>query len=175
MSSHGTSLNTSATVAAPGAAAGANKVGYGKPPKATQWKKGESGNPAGKKPGVKNFSVLFNKVALKEAVVTAPNGQKVKKTLLELLISSVFTYAQSGKKAMMPVAAQLLESQFYEPAEKPPVLNKIMKGPDGVYMITFMSNAIAKRLDNLMKAAKVLNLVDDEDDQGFDGDIDHDA
>ena len=173
MSSDGTSLNTSATVAAPGAASGANNVGYGKPPKATQWKTGESGNPAGKKPGVKNFSVLFNKVALKEVVVTAPNGQKVKKTLLKLLISSVFTYAQSGKKTMMPVAAQLLESQFYEPAEKPPVLNKIMTGPDGVYMITFMSNAIAKRFDNLMKAAKVLDLG--EDDQDFDGDVDHGA
>ena len=35
------------------------EVGYGKPPKRTQWKPGQSGNPKGKKKGLKSVKQLF--------------------------------------------------------------------------------------------------------------------
>lgn len=46
-------------------------VGYGKPPKHTQWKKGQSGNPAGRPKNTKNFKTdleeeLFEPVQINE-------------------------------------------------------------------------------------------------------------
>ena len=165
MSSGGVSLNPPTSTAAQAA----YDVGYGKPPKATQWKKGQSGNPAGKQPGAKNFSELFNEVAMKKVPVTLANGKKVKKTLLELAISSVVAHAQNGKKAMMPIAAHLVETQFYEPAEKPPVLGKIIKEDGKVYIERFMSDDLMSRLDALIAAAKNLDTSGLGDDDFVDG------
>ncbi len=145
------------------------EVGYCKPPKASQWKKSQSGNPAGKKKGAQNLKTVFNKLAAKKVSVTAPNGKKLKKPLLELLIMAIFQRAQNGKKAMVPIMAQLLEHQFYEPApgEKPPVLGKIIKGPDGVYQVDFWSNELMASIDALVEAAKVPISDWAEDDETY--------
>jgi hypothetical protein len=50
----------------------AEEVGYGKPPKATQWKPGQSGNPKGKAKGAKSLKTVvlkqaWGKVVIKEA------------------------------------------------------------------------------------------------------------
>lgn len=138
-----------------------SEVGYCKPPKASQWRKGQSGNLAGKKSGAKNLKAVFNKVAFKKVPVTAPNGKKSKKTLLELSIAAIFQHAKNGNKAMMPIADLLLEHEFHEPSpdEKPPVLGKIMKAPEGiykgVYIVNFMSNELKTAIENLAKAANM--------------------
>ena len=165
MSSGGASLNPPTSAAAQAA----YDVGYAKPPKATQWKKGQSGNPAGKKPGSKNFPELFNKIAMKKVPVTLPNGKKTKKTLLELTISSVIAHAQAGKKAMKPIAAHLVEAQFHEPAEEPPMLGKIIKEDGKVYIKRFVSDDLMSRLDALIAAAKNLDTSGLGDDDFVDG------
>src|SRR3954449_1676274 len=50
------------------------EVGYKKPPKATQFAKGHSGNPRGRSPRAKNTAVLFNEV-FDETISLNENGR----------------------------------------------------------------------------------------------------
>jgi hypothetical protein len=49
--------------------------GYGKPPRRTQFKKGQSGNPKGRPKGTPNFATAFEE-ALNEPVVVNEGGQR---------------------------------------------------------------------------------------------------
>jgi uncharacterized protein DUF5681 len=51
------------------------KVGYGRPPRHTRFKKGHSGNPAGRPRGSKNFRTLID-AALDEKVQVVENGRR---------------------------------------------------------------------------------------------------
>jgi len=53
------------------------EVGYGKPPRHTRFKKGQSGNPRGRPCGSKNLSSLLSE-ALNEPVIVAENGRRRK-------------------------------------------------------------------------------------------------
>ena len=58
------------------------EVGRGRPPKRTQFKKGQSGNPSGRKAGSVNFKTLIQKVASTEIPVN-DNGTERRVSLLE--------------------------------------------------------------------------------------------
>ena len=53
------------------------EVGYGKPPKHSQFKTGQSGNPKGRKKGVKNINTILDGI-LNEKVVLSENGSTYK-------------------------------------------------------------------------------------------------
>ncbi len=54
-----------------------NKVGYGNPPKHTQFKKGQSGNPKGRQKGSRNFNTDLDEV-LKAFMTVSENGKPKK-------------------------------------------------------------------------------------------------
>ena len=60
------------------------EVGYGKPPRNTQFKKGQSGNPRGRPSGSKNLATLIS-VALNEPVIVVENGGRRKITKREAI------------------------------------------------------------------------------------------
>ena len=64
------------------------EVGYGKPPRNTQFKKGQSGNPRGRPPGSKNLATLVS-VALNEPVIVVENGGRRKITKREAIIKQL--------------------------------------------------------------------------------------
>ncbi len=66
----------------------ANDVGYGKPPKAYQFKPGESGNPKGRKKGVKNESTILREL-LQHKVSLTERGKTRKINLLEAILRKV--------------------------------------------------------------------------------------
>jgi uncharacterized protein DUF5681 len=71
-------------------------TGYGKPPEATRFKKGASGNPKGRPKGSLNVATVFIK-ALREKVVINENGQRKTVTKLEAALKQMVNKAASGE------------------------------------------------------------------------------
>ena len=62
-----------------------HEVGYGKPPKANQFRKGRTGNPRGKRQGEENITSAFKRIVLKRVKIN--DGEKVRTmTLAEAVI-----------------------------------------------------------------------------------------
>lgn len=72
-------------------------VGYGKPPKHTQFKKGQSGNPKGRPPNKVLHTVVED--ILNEMVTIQIGGQKVEMTKKEALIQQLMNESMKGKSA----------------------------------------------------------------------------
>lgn len=70
-------------------------IGYGKPPKKTQWKTGQSGNPKGRPPDAKNLETIvrneaYSKLTIKEG------GKSRTITKVEALMKSMMTKGIQG-------------------------------------------------------------------------------
>jgi hypothetical protein len=70
------------------------EVGYGKPPRHTRFKKGQSGNPLGRPSGSKNLATVLSE-ALNELVIVAENGGRRKITKRQAIITQLVN--QSAK------------------------------------------------------------------------------
>lgn len=87
------------------------EVGYGKPPKASQWQKGQSGNPGGRTKGAKGLrTILKEEVHAKQTIRVA--GEEVTGSRLRLMILTLAMRAATGdgKSAdrMIPLVIQYL-------------------------------------------------------------------
>lgn len=72
-----------------------DEVGYGKPPKHTQFKKGQSGNPKGRPP--KKYLVEALQDALDQQVTITANGEKQKLMKKEIAVQKLVNDAMQGK------------------------------------------------------------------------------
>src|SRR5258707_15839767 len=61
-------------------AADSNEIGYGKPPKANQFRKGRTGNPRGKRQGEENIISAFKRIVSKRVKIN--DGEKVRTVTL---------------------------------------------------------------------------------------------
>ncbi|MEY8120365.1 DUF5681 domain-containing protein [Falsihalocynthiibacter sp. BN13B15] len=82
-----------------------HKIGYGNPPKNSQFKKNQSGNPKGRPNGSNNLNKILEKLGLEKVSVTE-NGTKKFMTKIELVLASMMNKASKGDVA----AARLLVS-----------------------------------------------------------------
>ena len=64
------------------------EVGYGKPPRHTRFRKGQSGNPRGRPKESKNLATLLRE-ALNEPVIVAENGGRRRITMREAIIKQL--------------------------------------------------------------------------------------
>jgi hypothetical protein len=82
-----------------------DEVGYGNPPKKTQFKKGQSGNPRGRPKGQPNLATVLEK-ALHEKVIINENGRRRAVTKLEAAVKQLVNKAASGDlRALQQLAA----------------------------------------------------------------------
>ena len=72
------------------------EIGYCKPPKKHQFKKGVSGNPAGRKKGKKSFAARFQKF-LDEKITVNINGKPETLTKEDAFLKRVINDAIAGK------------------------------------------------------------------------------
>lgn len=70
-------------------------VGYGKPPKDTRFKPGQSGNPKGRPRGAKGLNTLVRQNLTQKVAVRTPNGEK-KITRIEAVIHKTLEQAMKG-------------------------------------------------------------------------------
>jgi hypothetical protein len=92
------------------------KVGYGKPPKATQFKKGKSGNPRGRPKGSLNLATDLT-AELGETITVREDGRPRKVSKQRALIKSLMAKALQGDVRAM---ASLLALYARVIAEQPP-------------------------------------------------------
>jgi Family of unknown function (DUF5681)/DNA methylase len=71
------------------------EIGYGKPPRHTQFRKGQSGNPKGRPRGAKNSATLLNE-ALDEPVVVTENGRRKTITKKQVIVKQIVNKAAGG-------------------------------------------------------------------------------
>ena len=62
------------------------EVGYGKPPRHTRFKKGQSENPKGRSKGTRNFATDVKEILLKPVVVSEGDDQKTISTQMATLM-----------------------------------------------------------------------------------------
>src|SRR5438128_100740 len=71
------------------------QVGYGKPPRHTQFKKGQSGNPKGRPKGSENFAKLTRRI-LNEKIVIRENGERRTITKWQAALKQLVNKGASG-------------------------------------------------------------------------------
>jgi hypothetical protein len=76
------------------------EIGYGKPPKMTRFKPGQSGNPRGRPRGSKNFSVLLEE-ELKQRVTINENGRRRRITKLAAIAKHMVNKSLSGDPRLL--------------------------------------------------------------------------
>jgi len=85
------------------------EVGYGKPPRHTRFKKGQSGNPRGRPSGSKNLSTLMSE-ALNELVVVAENGGRRKITKRQAIITQLVNRSAKGDWRAVKILLDILQA-----------------------------------------------------------------
>ena len=90
-------------------------VGYRKPPKRTQFRKGVSGNPAGRPAGRRNLATVLEET-LNESVVVTEGGEKRTVTKMEAAVKRMVRKATSGNiHAFRVLSALVLSSEESAP------------------------------------------------------------
>jgi Family of unknown function (DUF5681) len=78
------------------------EVGYGKPPKHTQFAKGKSGNPRGRGKGVRNFATEIQE-ELNSSVPITENGKRKRITKRKAIAKQLVNKAAGGDQKAIPV------------------------------------------------------------------------
>ena len=87
------------------------EVGYGRPPKHTRFKKGQSGNPKGRKKGARGFKTDL-KAEMNARVEITENGNKVKLTKQQLLVKQLVAKALKGDVRALSKLTDLVITLF---------------------------------------------------------------
>ena len=98
------------------------EVGWGKPPRATRWKPGQSGNPRGRPRGSKSLASIYNKI-MQQKVEIQEHGKIVRISMWEAILRKLRQSALKGDfKAIAFLLAQ--EPEIAKKVEPPPKLGK---------------------------------------------------
>jgi hypothetical protein len=89
-------------------------VGYGRPPKATQFKKGQSGNPKGRPKGTRPVGAVLQEI-LGQRIAVTENGRTRRLPALEVMLRRLANDAMRSE----PVALKLSLSLFDRYGDSP--------------------------------------------------------
>ena len=93
------------------------EVGYGKPPRSGQFRKGQSGNPKGRPKGARGVKSLLDD-ALSKEITVSEGGKTSRVTKREALILSLITNALKGDIRAVGQVLKLIEQYDEVPLSK---------------------------------------------------------
>jgi hypothetical protein len=99
---------------------GGSPIGYGKPPRHTRFKKGQSGNPTGRPKGTPNFATALER-ALGEQVVVNEGGQRRTVSKLEATVTQLVNKATMGDPRATKQLLTVVHALDGEPSELNPL------------------------------------------------------
>ena len=85
------------------------RVGYGKPPLETRFKRGQSGNPKGWPPGAKNMASLLDE-ALNERVIVNENGGRKRISKRKAAFTQLVNEAAKGNLRAFKLLVDILQA-----------------------------------------------------------------
>jgi hypothetical protein len=93
------------------------EIGYRRPPAATQFKKGASGNPKGRAKSSKNFLTLLEQ-ELAQTIVVTEHGKKKSITRMQAMVKRLVAGALNGDpKGLLTLVEILRRSGGFEPKD----------------------------------------------------------
>jgi len=96
-------------------APGNGSVGYGRPPVAKQFKPGQSGNPRGRKKGVKNVATIFNEALYRPVKIRTTGGVKTLpriKAIVEVIMNKALAGDTAAVSRIVELAHKLGGFEF---------------------------------------------------------------
>ena len=135
-----------------------NQVGYCRPPEATRFRKGRSGNPKGRPKGSLNVATVFTKT-LREKVVINENGQRKAVTKLEAALKQLVNKAATGDTRALRLLLELArdaEAKQNAGGEQIPIVGELDQE---------VIEGILKRVQEGEQQGQELQEVDNDDAQ----------
>jgi len=120
------------------------EVGYGKPPKATQFKPGQSGNPKGRPRGTLNLKTDLEK-ELSERICVTENGRTVSLSKQRLLVKALTAKAIKGDTRAAGIVLNLVAQIFGLDPEDP--RKESLSATDAALLDEFVAHAQASKKD----------------------------
>jgi hypothetical protein len=122
------------------------EVGFGKPPKSTQFAKGKSGNPNGRPKGSKNLATLFRKIGQEQVTVTE-GGRTRTMNKSHAVMVQLTNKAVSGER--WAIRTYLETDRIYSLSETPEEIPRELTQRNKEVM-----NGFIKRMKQLSKAVQ---------------------
>jgi hypothetical protein len=111
------------------------EVGYGKPPKKTRFKKGQSGNPKGRPKGAKNLATIVADVCQERVRVKGENGRTYYLVMMEAIMKQLTNQAARGDmkatRMFFAILDMFPEIREPEPAGPPDMYVQFVRAKDG--------------------------------------------
>ena len=98
-------------------------IGFGRPPKATQFKKGTSGNKKGRPKGAKNIATLFRQ-EMNQRIIVSENGERRTITKIEAALKQLHNKAATGDPKSIQAILSISRELGYlipDPLQEPQV------------------------------------------------------
>jgi hypothetical protein len=141
------------------------QVGYRKPPRRAQFKKGQSGNPKGRPRGSRNATTLL-KEALNAQVIITENGHRRTITKKEAIVTQIVNKAASGdhRSIQLLLLSQLpLIEKSAELSESADPETQVLPPPQSADQKRARALEIAKILKDIGYLDQVLGATPDPD------------
>ena len=95
------------------------EVGYGKPPKATRFKKGRSGNPKGRPTGVKNLATALEQALAEPISVTVGGSRRRRMAKGEAIVTQLVNKALGGDVRALALLLNQVGTKNADPERQP--------------------------------------------------------
>ena len=138
-------------------------VGYGKPPKATQFKKGESGNPNGRPKGTRNIATLLDEAL--NSRITVRDGDAIRSmSAIDAMIQSLIVQAVKGDHKAIQLVIKLMEQHKVmepPPPEQPQTGVLVVHNPISMDMWNTLFGPDDERREAVERLIERLNIEDE--------------